>query len=130
MNLGTMDALSAELWSIWKGLEFAWNRGLQRVALDSDSKEALSHIYNGIPKRQGLDPLIQKIREMLNRDWEAKLSHSLREANDVAYRLALSTLDTARVLQVMESPPEDVRLLLLEDLKRSGVSRCVSVGLV
>lgn len=31
LNLRTMDSLSAELWSIWKGLEFAWNRGLRQV---------------------------------------------------------------------------------------------------
>lgn len=39
-------------------------------------------------------------------------------------------LDADRELQVMEFLPEDVQLLLLRDLKRSGVSRSVSVGLV
>lgn len=88
LNLSIMDPLSTEMWSICKGLESAWERGFQRVALESDSNEALNDIFSRNPS--SLDPLIHEIHGLLNKDWEVALGHILREANAVANRLAVA----------------------------------------
>lgn len=93
MYIDRLDALSAEMWSIWKGLDLAWNRGCRRVALESDSKEALSLIRRRDQKNHPLEALIQKIREILRRDWEVKLEHGLREGNMVTNHLVSSAVD-------------------------------------
>lgn len=121
MYLDRLDSLSAEMWGIWKGLELAWNSGCHRVVLESDSKEPLSRIRGREQENHPLEALIQKIRNILRRDWEVKLEHSLREGNTVANRLASSAVDMEPELFLLEEPPEVVRPLLLKDLRSFGV---------
>lgn len=128
LNLGSMDPLPAEIWSIWKGLKLLWGRGFWRVALESDLKEALNRIFSRKPSN--LDPLIHEIHGLLNNDWEVTLNHNLREANVVANWLAASALAVNPGLQVLNSPPEMVLSFLQRDMEGAGIVCSIGVSLV
>ncbi|KAF7820665.1 ribonuclease H [Senna tora] len=87
VSIGFSDILYAELFAIKYGLELAWKKGCKKVIRESDSRDALQsvewatdvHLYRS---------LIKKIRELLGREWEVKLVHTLREGNQWADYLA------------------------------------------
>ncbi|KAF7806654.1 ribonuclease H [Senna tora] len=87
VSIGFSDILYAELFAIKYGLELAWKKGCKKVICESDSRDALQsvewatdvHIYRS---------MIKKIRELLGREWEVRLVHTLREGNQCADYLA------------------------------------------
>lgn len=117
LQLEDMGSLSAELWSILKGLELAWERRFRRLVVESDSRETIDLIGRRRVTTHPLDPLIQQVLNFVNKDWEVMFKHTYREGNKAAHRLALSARESEYGWSVMETPPEEVRLLLQKDLK-------------
>lgn len=122
LKLIDMGILSAELCSILKGLELAWVRDFQRLVVESDLREAIELIRSRCATLHLLEPLIRKIHALMNRNWEVVLSHTYREGNMVAKRLASTTRSTGRGWQLLEDLPEELRTLLQSDLDSSGLS--------
>lgn len=123
LRLDDMGSLSAKLWSILKGLELAWERKYRQLVVESDAREAIDLIKRSRETSHPLDSLIRKTRHLVNREWEVVLSHTYREGNKVANHLALSARNTECGWRLLEGPPEELRCLLQNDLKRSRTSR-------
>ncbi|CAN1835895.1 Putative ribonuclease H protein At1g65750 [Linum perenne] len=81
MNLGVDVLTRAELRGAIKGLQMAWEHGFRRVMLQVNSL-VVTQLIQGIEH-----PVHQKAMEVLNiqklirQDWEVKIWHRYREAN-------------------------------------------------
>lgn len=123
MNLGRLDSLSAEIWSMAWGLDLAWEKGFKRVILESDSRQAINLIGRGILTEHPLVELVQRIREKLDRDWEIVLNHCLRNANAAADWLGSTATRRSGGRRVLEETPEELRAIVRRDCHSFGSSR-------
>lgn len=48
----------------------AWDQGLKEVELEMDSKVAIQLLSNEVLKVNSQTTLVNKLKELLNRDWE------------------------------------------------------------
>lgn len=85
LNLGSLDSLSSELWSIFISLDLAWKTDIRRLFIESDSSEALNLVRNGCAADHPRTDLVNGIREFLSRKWEVSLRSIFREANGAAH---------------------------------------------
>lgn len=76
-NMGHSDSLMAETWVAIYGLEMAWSAGHRRVILKMDSKVLAAMITSQRHQRRFF-PMLHKIEELLNRDWEVIIRHVFR----------------------------------------------------
>jgi ribonuclease HI len=86
--LGDTTAYMAELWGIYEGLKLAKHRGTTRIEVRTDSQviaRSLKERRKG--SRMGCT-LMQKIRRLLDGNWEVNILHVFREANRCADMLA------------------------------------------
>ncbi|CAN1126838.1 Putative ribonuclease H protein At1g65750 [Linum perenne] len=87
MNLGVDVLTRAELQGAIKGLQMAWEHGFRRVMLQVNSL-VVTQLIQGIEH-----PVHQKALEVLNiqklirQDWEVKIWHRYREANQAVHFL-------------------------------------------
>ncbi|KAG8381639.1 hypothetical protein BUALT_Bualt06G0142500 [Buddleja alternifolia] len=86
-SIDPCSVLEAEIRAILLGLELAWEAGVRKVILESDSTTTLSSIEDTSIEHHHFS-VIEDIRRMLERDWEVSLCHVWREANHVADDLA------------------------------------------
>ncbi|KAF7809014.1 OmpH and DnaJ domain-containing protein [Senna tora] len=101
-EIGLSNVLCAEMWGIAKGLELAWNMGLRRVILESDSLNAVNS-YCSTNSATHSHPVVLKARELMNRDWEIHVKHTPRDSNISADLLAKSNLVTNNRLEILDS---------------------------
>ena len=78
------------MFNIVEGLLLAWNRGFRKVILESDSQNLISNLNLADKKKRENVVLSLFLRciEILNRDWQVLLCHTLRKENKVADWLA------------------------------------------
>lgn len=95
----------------------AWDAGHRRVLLEMDSLVLLNMIKDHWQQSRFV-PMLFRIAELLNREWEVVVKHAYREANCCADRLA--NLGPERDLGVhwltTPLPPRDLFCMLLADL--------------
>ena len=65
-----------------EGLALAWDLGLKRIMLEFDSHVSIGLIQRFHSNSDSL--LVQKIKVMLERNWEVMINHIPREANRIA----------------------------------------------
>ncbi|KAF7824839.1 ribonuclease H [Senna tora] len=87
-SIGFNKILYAELLAIKYGLELAWERQCPKVICESDSTDAIQLVEWAKIEVHMYGSLIGEIRELLERNWEARLIHTLREGNQCADYLA------------------------------------------
>ncbi|CAN1266325.1 Putative ribonuclease H protein At1g65750 [Linum perenne] len=88
INLGRCSITRAELRVSLMGFHIAWSAGFRHIAVQSDSRVAISLIMDdGVPTHQHSGEVII-IREYLQREWDVTFSHVFREANKSADFLA------------------------------------------
>ncbi|KAF7831789.1 putative ribonuclease H protein At1g65750 family [Senna tora] len=125
-NLGSCDALQAELWSVMLGLDLAWDIGARKVVIEVDSLIAHQLIYGKVPDLHPCASLVANIHHLLARNWAVEISHVLREANKVVDAMAGCAPGGSLELVRFNHPPSGVVRLLEEDLNGSGTLRaCV-----
>ncbi|KAJ1377551.1 Ribonuclease H domain [Sesbania bispinosa] len=79
-GIGTV--VEAKYLAILMGLEFAWNKGVKNLVIESDCLDVISEL--NLPSSLSSHPnygLLCKIRSILNRDWVVTLQHVARDAN-------------------------------------------------
>ncbi|CAN1141919.1 Putative ribonuclease H protein At1g65750 [Linum perenne] len=87
-NLGRCSITRAELRGIMIGLDVAWEVGIRKVAVQVDSKAAISLINEpGVPCQQHAAEVVA-ILKLLQPDWEVTIAHIYREGNKAADYLA------------------------------------------
>ncbi|CAN1767631.1 Putative ribonuclease H protein At1g65750 [Linum perenne] len=88
VNLGRCSITRAELRGILVGLDVVWDIRIRKVAVQVDSKVAISLISEpGEPCHHHAGEVVA-IRKLLQRDWEVTISHVYREGNKIADYLA------------------------------------------
>ncbi|KAE8695417.1 hypothetical protein F3Y22_tig00110716pilonHSYRG00263 [Hibiscus syriacus] len=80
------STFQAEVWALYDGLMLAWNSVLQNVEVEIDNKEAVDTLNDAPLKHE--TALIRRVRELLQRQWNVKLSYVSREGNEVADAMA------------------------------------------
>lgn len=121
--LGIANSTYAELMAVYYGLNLAKNNGCSYIRCYSDSKAVIELISKPIDKSHYYASAIANIKELMILDWEVNLSHTLREGNATADFLAKLGSNNENKMKIWNSPPEDLKSLLLSDSTRVLHSR-------
>ncbi|KAL9343312.1 hypothetical protein Peur_063743 [Populus x canadensis] len=111
------SAFEAELLAVREALKLAWDKGLKKVILESDSETVVKRIRNQVirqPKNQ-FEAVILECQAYVNRDWDCFIQHTLREGNFAADALTKIGISESFELHVWKHPPESLSLILLAD---------------
>ncbi|GAU32767.1 hypothetical protein TSUD_323350 [Trifolium subterraneum] len=128
-KIGACDALHAEMWGMYLGMDIAWMDGLSHLIVESDSKVLINMVTNKCNIKGHTPSLIWRIQEFMQKDWQIRFVHTWREGNRSADWLANFSLTSSSWNPViMESPPSELRRLLFDDFSGACMSR--SVGLI
>ena len=118
-NLGFCNSLEAEIWGALEGLKMAWNMGLDKIILESDSTvlvELLNRRNEAVVKDRNL---LISCMNLVKKDWQLIISHVYREGNRSADWMANFSLKHEQGVSLHESPPTEVENILVDDA--SGV---------
>jgi ribonuclease HI len=118
--IGQCSAFVAELWGVFEGLKLAQFKGFKKVELSVDSQVVINSIKNGDEGNAMGYRLVQRIRQMLELNWEINISHSHREANRCADGLAELAFTLLDDFQFHDVCPEFIKGYFDDDV--SGVS--------
>lgn len=78
---GDVEILLAELIALKLGLAAVWNAGIRFLYCYSDSLGAIELVLHPIQLHHHYAFVVADIKDLLLRDWEVRLSHTLWEAN-------------------------------------------------
>lgn len=126
INLGMASNVAAELLAILQGLKLAWDLGIRRVHLETDSLTGLELVMKE-PRGSPHHNVIQEIRKQIKQQWECKVSHIWREGNQVADCLAKISLNMQPGLYVLDTPPQDIKSKLLFDEQGVTTPRLIAM---
>ncbi|CAN1850210.1 Putative ribonuclease H protein At1g65750 [Linum perenne] len=87
-NLGVCSIMRAELRGIIEGMKLAWNTGIRKLRIQSDSKAAVEMLSTRRSENNQHASLIEQFNELQSRDWSVSIHHVYREANYAADYLA------------------------------------------
>ncbi|KAL4359500.1 hypothetical protein AHAS_Ahas08G0083600 [Arachis hypogaea] len=76
-----------EIWKILKGMEMAWDLGMQRI-IETDSKEFYDCINRAEEKGRYHNTLIRDILNLKNRSWKIKIQHTQSQEKKQMCQLA------------------------------------------
>ncbi|WCJ38142.1 Polynucleotidyl transferase ribonuclease H-like superfamily protein [Euphorbia peplus] len=127
-NIGICTAIQAEMWAILKGLELAWSLGISQLEVDCDSELAV-HWINKKTGNSGLcNNLISACGNLLDRNWLTKVTHSYRESNRVADKLANLALHLDYGVHNFQQCPNEVVSDLWYDIIGTTWPRTISLS--
>ncbi|CAN1163084.1 Putative ribonuclease H protein At1g65750 [Linum perenne] len=124
-NLGVCSIMRSELRAIVEGMKLAWNKGVRRLRIQTDSKAAvamLSKPYNANSQHAGF---IEQFSELSSQDWEISIHHIYREANCAADHLANRGHSLGLGIHVFEFPDVSLQYWLRFDLVGSCTPRMI-----
>lgn len=117
-SIGVADNLEAELAALCFGLTIAWDEGIRRLTCYSDSQTTILLRTTPVSVTHVYAALAWTIQELLARDWEVTLLHTLREANASADVLAKMGASQRERLQIITAPPAAMGTYLQADAMR------------
>ncbi|KAJ1412156.1 Ribonuclease H domain [Sesbania bispinosa] len=123
-NIGSSSVLMAERRGIILALHIAWERGLLKVWIESDSLAAMDLINKGEFLKHPYAYVLNQINSWKSKPWELKFSHIVKECNSVADFLANKAHSMPLGLHMWVNPPWDCNNFLLGD--RLSVFHCHS----
>ncbi|XVE56819.1 hypothetical protein DITRI_Ditri04bG0041400 [Diplodiscus trichospermus] len=118
LNLGICSCLATDLWAIFLGLKFAWDRGNRKVLLESDSAAAVEILKKAPSFQNSNRALIESCSALINGDWDCKVCPIRREENLCANWLAAHVEGCQMGLSIIYSPPLELIPLLEDDCTR------------
>jgi ribonuclease HI len=80
--------MSSELWGIFEGLMFAWEEGIRKVLVQSDSRVAVESLKRAPDAFDPNRELINCCINLIKRKWDCKVEYIDREANLAAKAVA------------------------------------------
>ncbi|XP_045831415.1 uncharacterized protein LOC123922770 [Trifolium pratense] len=107
--------LFAELMAVLHGLQICWENGFRRIICFSDSLQAVNLIREGVSAHHRFANEIFSIRQLVDKDWDVVLEHTLREGNACADVLAKMGARSNLPLVKITSPPSELSMPLLAD---------------
>ncbi|KAF9663279.1 hypothetical protein SADUNF_Sadunf17G0021700 [Salix dunnii] len=119
------SSFEAELVAVREALKLAWDKGLRRVILESDSESVVNRIRTQRirqPKNQ-LEEIILECQGYGSRAWNCFIQHTRREGNFAADALTKKLVSESFDLHVWNQPPKSLSLILLADMIGMDVPR-------
>ncbi|CAN1259084.1 Putative ribonuclease H protein At1g65750 [Linum perenne] len=124
-NFGRCSIMRAELRAAALGLEVAWNSGCRKVNIQVDSTAAINAIQ-GDPNSSGRHcQVLQRIRNLCDRDWTTAVTHTFREGNRVADLLAHHGHSLAYGCHILANCNPDIRFALFSDCIGASTPRMI-----
>ncbi|KAL9435940.1 hypothetical protein AB3S75_022081 [Citrus x aurantiifolia] len=115
MMIGSCSITIAELWGLYQGLQLAWNFGIRRLKVETDSLCVTQLVARPSVTSNEYAPLIQAVKDYLNLDWQVSFSYIYREANFAVNYMANFAFSIPLGLIMYPTPPLGVRPFLLCD---------------
>ncbi|CAJ2630361.1 unnamed protein product [Trifolium pratense] len=123
-RIGDCDALHAEMWGMYTGMEMARRQGYTHLVVESDSK-LLIDMVTGRCKLNGKAPiLVNRIQDLSNLQWHVMFKHTWREGNRCADWLASFSLNQSSYdVRILEDPPRELQQILFDDVSGACMPR-------
>jgi ribonuclease HI len=103
-KIGSCDALHAEMWGMYIGMDLARRQGITHLQVESDSKVLVDMVTGNCNANGNVPTLIRRIRDLKNMNWQVQINHTWREGNRSADWLANFSFNfNSFDLHVMES---------------------------
>jgi len=116
-HLGHCSSMKAELRAISRGLQLAEGEGFRKVWIRTDSLVVVGMLTNKMQWHPEHHFLLQRCSNLLRKEeWEVKITHCYREANQVADILANKGVDGTLGVTKYQSPPVEIREALYADV--------------
>ncbi|CAN1800035.1 Putative ribonuclease H protein At1g65750 [Linum perenne] len=87
-NIGDCSITKGELRAIIEGMKMAWDLGVARLHVQTDSSTAVSALLSTAEPTHQHFLLLLEYQELISRPWQIKLFHVFREANQAADYMA------------------------------------------
>lgn len=87
------DPAVAEATALWKAVTLCLELNIQRLHLEGDAKEIVQALQKRGPCRSRYGPLIEASLSSLNGISDWSVTHTKREANEAAHRLAKAAVN-------------------------------------
>jgi len=116
-KVGVCDALHAELWGMYLGLDMVWRDHIPQLIVESDSKTLIDMVTGNCKFSGGIPTLVRRIRNLLALDWHVQFRHTWREGNRCADWLATFSLSLDSFAATrLEYPPSELHKFLFDDI--------------
>ncbi|CAN1161707.1 Putative ribonuclease H protein At1g65750 [Linum perenne] len=89
-NLGSCSIVRAEIWAILEGMVLAWDKGIRKLRIQTDSVSAVQLLTDMRGLLHKHSNLVNLFQDYKSRPWEVSIEHIFREANNAADFLANS----------------------------------------
>ncbi|KAK0598865.1 hypothetical protein LWI29_000173 [Acer saccharum] len=120
MNKGVGNVIEAELWGMFEGLTMAWNAGVRRIIVETDSLDSVQLVSNVTNPNHPFFSLIQSCKFMVDSDWNCVVKHVYREGNRLADGLAHLGHNMKNEIMFFEDPTPQI-FSIYEDDCRGGM---------
>ncbi|CAI0434846.1 unnamed protein product [Linum tenue] len=97
-----------------QGLRCAWEVGIRKAILQTDSKIAI-HLLESAATTHPHFTTVSEIRHLLQRDWQVRIEHVFREGNVVADYLASTGHSSSPGVHIINQPSSMLNYWLLFD---------------
>ncbi|KAK8589241.1 hypothetical protein V6N12_023644 [Hibiscus sabdariffa] len=114
--VGKVSTIQAELWSIYVGLQVSWNFGTTRLAIQSDSSQAIKLVRDPSAMRHSMQ-LDRAIDAWRLKHWSLNFQWIPREMNMVADCLSKLVPPSQYQLKVFVDEPDVVCPLIIRDVE-------------
>jgi ribonuclease HI len=111
----TPSILFAELMAVLKGLQLCWENGYRRIVCCSDSLQTVNLIRDGVSVHHRFANKVFSIRQLIDKDWNVVVEHTLRDGNTCADVLAKMGAQSNVPLVSFHTPPMELASPLLAD---------------
>lgn len=108
MNFGSESIFKVEARAMLEGLFLAWDKDFKKFEVENDNASLVEGVNSRLVEVCLLHP-------MLRRDWEIRVRHVSRNANDVADTMAKHMTIRDSMLQLFQEPPTVVNRFLQKD---------------
>ncbi|KAJ6370397.1 hypothetical protein OIU76_028635 [Salix suchowensis] len=125
-RIQSRSSFEAELVAVREALKLAWDKGLRRVILESDSESVVNRIRNQKirqPKNQMEEIILECQGYGCSPAWSCFFQHTYREGNFAADALTKELVSESFELHVWNHPPKSLSLILLADMIGMDVPR-------
>ncbi|CAN1121361.1 Putative ribonuclease H protein At1g65750, partial [Linum perenne] len=125
-NLGSCSIMRAELRGIIDGMLLAWEKGVRKLVIQTDSRAAVEILLNDSDLAHRHASLVEQFSSLKNRDWEVAIHHVYREANFAADYLATVGHDLDLGTHVFLYPDTKLLYWIRYDLMGVSIPRLIN----
>ncbi|CAN1770919.1 Putative ribonuclease H protein At1g65750 [Linum perenne] len=118
--------MRAELRGIIDGMHLAWEKGVRKLVIQTDSRAAVAILLNDSNRTHRHASIVEQFTSLKNRDWEVSIHHIYREANFAADYMANLGHDLVLGTHVFMYPDAKLLYWLRYDLMGVSTPRLIN----